>query len=141
MEEQAGISGMGQGDPLLDVVLLFARLALASAFLYSGINKVLRWPAALVEVDQLGLPQPKLALIVTISVQLMGSAMLITGRGLTVGTLLLAAFTIAATLLGHPFWRFGGAKFEHELTTALEHLGLVAGLALLAMIGPGNLAI
>src|SRR3546814_1362196 len=45
----------------------------------------------------------------------------------------LAAFTVIATLIGHPFWTFEGADFQRQLTTALEHLAVVGGfLALTA---------
>jgi putative oxidoreductase len=50
------------------------------------------------------------------------------------GALLLAGFTIAATLLGHRFWLRRRSEFHHELTTNLEHVAIVGGLLLLSVL-------
>ena len=51
-----------------------------------------------------------------------------------VSALLLAGFTVAATLLGHRFWLRRGAEFRLELTTSLEHVAIVGGLLLLSLL-------
>jgi putative oxidoreductase len=51
-----------------------------------------------------------------------------------VGALLLAGFTVAATLLGQRFWLRSGAEFRHELTTSLEHVAIVGGLLLVSLV-------
>jgi uncharacterized membrane protein YphA (DoxX/SURF4 family) len=48
-----------------------------------------------------------------------------------IGAALLAAFTIAATLLGHRFRLRQGDSTRQELTTRLEHLAIVGGLLIL----------
>jgi hypothetical protein len=40
----------------------------------------------------------------------------------------------ARTVLGHSFWRESGAVYVRELTTFLEHVGIIGGL-MLAGIG------
>ena len=141
MSDPLSVGAIGQVGAVQDTALLFARIALASAFLYSGVTKWIGWSDALEELREMGLPFRNVALAATIAVQLSGSAMLVTGLGFTFGALLLAGFTVAATLLGHPFWRFQGARFQRELTTTFEHLGLVGGLLLLASLGPGRIAL
>jgi Flp pilus assembly protein TadB len=54
--------------------------------------------------------------------QLVGGCLVATGLLAWLGALLLAGFTIAATLLGHRFWLRRGTEFRHELTTSLEHV-------------------
>ena len=124
-----------------DWALLAVRVSLSAVFLYSAYVKVSDWNAAIVEFQTVGLPFPAAAVTATVIVQLGGALALLTGVGLAWGALALAAFTAAATVVGHPFWRFSGPDFTRQLTIALEHLGLVGGLVLLAMIGPGQLAI
>ena len=67
-------------------------------------------------------------------IQLLGGCLVATGLFEWLGALLLAGFTVAATLLGHRFRLRRGAEFRHELTTILEHAAIVGGLLLLALL-------
>jgi putative oxidoreductase len=115
--------------------LIAARILLALAFLYSGQDKLRHWRSSVREVAGLGLPWPGLFTVGTIAVQFAGGASLAVGLGARWGAALLAAFTVAATLLGHRFWLLHGVSERRELTTTLEHLGIVGGL-LLIVIAP-----
>jgi transmembrane protein len=44
-------------------------------------------------------------------------------------------FTALATVLAHQFWTPGGVERAHEINTFLEHLPIIAGFVLVAMIG------
>ena len=50
----------------------------------------------------------------------------------------LAAVTVIASLIGHPFWVFEGTEFQRHLTTTLEHLAIVGGFLLVTITGPGR---
>jgi hypothetical protein len=50
------------------------------------------------------------------------------------GALVLAGFTVAATVVGHRFWLRRGAEFRRELTTSLEHVATVGGLLLISLL-------
>ncbi len=122
------------------MLLLLARLALASPFLFSGITKALDFAGATGEVRALTgldpaspLAAPLAALV--IAVQLGGSALLLAkGRAVWLGAALLAAFTLAATLVAHDFWNKPEGAALRDATTFLEHMGLIAGLGLAALI-------
>ena len=115
--------------------VLAARLCLAAVFIYSGIDKLCHWREAVAEVEGLRLPLPALFVTLTILTQLVGGAMVATGLLAPVGAFLLAGFTLLATLLGHRFWLRRGSEMRRELTTALEHLAIVGGLAIVALSG------
>ncbi len=117
--------------------LLAARLCLAAVFLYSGATKLADWSAGIEEFAALGLPMPAPALAATILLQLGAGTALALGWRAGLAALALAAFTAAATLIGHPFWTFDGADFGRQLTTALEHLAIIGGLIAIAAAGPG----
>jgi transmembrane protein len=121
-------------------VALAARIALCSAFLVSGIVKLLDFPGAVVEVRGLTGAEPAILIAaLVIAVQLGGSALVVAGGRLTwLGAGLLAGFTVAATLLGHAFWLKSGADRTHDLNTFFEHLGLVGGFALAAILANGR---
>jgi uncharacterized membrane protein YphA (DoxX/SURF4 family) len=114
--------------------LLIARLCLATVFLYSGVDKLLHWRATLVEVEGYGLPAQPACAALTIVVQLAGGLMVATGYHAGGGALLLAGFTVAATLAAHRFWQHSGDQFRHGLTVSLEHLAIVGGLLMVVLL-------
>jgi uncharacterized membrane protein YphA (DoxX/SURF4 family) len=67
------------------------------------------------------------------AVQLIGGFTVVSGVGAGLGAALLAAFTVLATLLGHPFWSLRGEATRRELTTSLEHLAIIGGLILVIL--------
>ena len=119
------------------VLFVATRLCLAAVFLYSGATKLLFWSGGMEEFAALGLPLPALALGATIVLQLGAGTALAIGWRSGPAALALAAFTVAATLVGHPFWTFDGADFHRQLTIALEHLAIVGGLLAIAAAGTG----
>jgi hypothetical protein len=56
-----------------------------------------------------------------------GGRLVATGFFAWLGALLLAGFTVAATLLRHRFWLRHRSEFRHQLTTSLEHVAIVGG--------------
>lgn len=113
-----------------------ARAALASAFILSGIVKLTDFAGATAEVRALtGLEPAPLVAAAVIAVQLGGSALLlIGGRMAAVGAVLLGGFTLAASIAAHDFWNADAAFWVRQATTFCEHLGLIAGLALAAVL-------
>jgi putative oxidoreductase len=114
--------------------LPIARLCLAAVFLYSAVDKLGHWRSSIEEVKGDGLPFPAAFAAATVFTQLVGGVLVATGFFAWLGAIMLAAFTVAATLLGHRFWLRRGAEYRHELTTSLEHLAIVGGLLLLSFL-------
>ena len=101
----------------------------------SGIAKLLDLPGALGEARQFGLEPAILTVAATILVQIGGSLLVILGRQAWLGAGALGVFTAIATLIAHPFWQVTDpmARF-HERNTFLEHVGLIGGLMLAAIL-------
>ena len=119
---------------MIEYGFLIARLCLAAVFLYSGVDKLTHWRASIEEVRSDGLPWPAAFAGATLFTQLVGGCLVATGFFAWLGALLLAGFTVAATLVGHRFWLRRGSEFAHELTTSLEHVAIVGGLVLLCLL-------
>ena len=119
---------------MIEYGFLIARLCLAAVFLYSGVDKLWHWRASIEEVRGDGLPWPAAFAGATVFTQLVGGCLVATGVFAWLGALLLAGFTVAATLVGHRFWLRRGSEFAHELTTSLEHVAIVGGLVLLCLL-------
>src|SRR6201997_48921 len=113
---------------------LIARLCLAAVFLYSGVDKLWHWRSSIEEVRGDGLPWPAAFAGATVFTQLVGRCLVATGFFAWLGALVLAGFTVAATVVGHRFWLRRGAEFRRELTTRLEHVATVGGLLLISLL-------
>jgi len=101
----------------------------------SGITKLFDLDGALGEARHFGLEPAILTVIATIFVHIGGSLLVILGRQAWLGAGALGVFTAAATLIAHPFWQVADpmARF-HERNTFLEHVGLIGGLMLAAIL-------
>lgn len=121
-------------------VELTARVAIVSAFVASGLSKLIDFPGAVAEVRVLtGLEPAAPVAALVIAVQLAGSTLVILGGRLTwLGAGLLGGFTIVATLLALAFWTKTGADRVNDLTTFFEHAGLVGGFALVSVLASGR---
>lgn len=113
-----------------------ARAGLCLAYVYSGLAKLIDFPAAIAEQQHFGLQPAALFAAATIAVQLGGSALVLFARGrlAALGAAALAGFTVIATIIGHPFWAMTGMERFHNLNAFLEHAGLVGGFMLIALI-------
>ena len=115
-----------------------ARLALASPFLISGVVKLTDFAGAVNEVTGLGLQPAALIAALVIGAQLGGSILFLTRRACWFGAGILAVFTLLATLLAHPFWAFEGPDRGRQTATFFEHVAIMGGLALAALLANGR---
>ncbi|MGX5735013.1 DoxX family protein [Bosea thiooxidans] len=113
-----------------------ARIAAALPFLLSGLSKLADFGGAIAEVRGLtGLEPAILFAVLVIATQLVGSALLIAGGRFTwIGAGLLGGFTIVATLYAHAFWLKPEAERFLNRNIFFEHVSIVGGLALAAIL-------
>lgn len=111
-----------------------ARLCLVSAYLVGGLDKLSDLPAAYAETAHFGLQPAWLWAWATIGVELAGSALVLSGRLVWLGAAMLALFTLAASVLANAFWTMQGAARFAAFNAFFEHLGLIGGFILAAMV-------
>lgn len=111
-----------------------ASAALALAFAFSGVAKLIDFPAAIAEAAHFGLQPAALFAIATIATQLAGALLTVfaSGRWQALGAIALAGFTVISTVIGHAFWSMDGMARFHNRNSFIEHIGLVGGLLLIA---------
>lgn len=101
----------------------------------SGIEKLFDLAGALGETRLFGLEPAPLVVAVTILVQIGGSLLIIVGRQAWLGAGALGVFTAVATLIAHPFWQVADPMLRfHERNIFLEHVGLIGGLMVVAIL-------
>ena len=116
---------------------LFHVSALVLTFIYwwSGLTKLFNFAAAQAEMSHFGLNPPGLFAALTIAVQLGGSALIITGsRWAWLGAGALAVFTLATIPLAHRFWEMEGLVAVLDQAIVHEHISVIGGLALAAIL-------
>jgi uncharacterized membrane protein YphA (DoxX/SURF4 family) len=111
---------------------LLARLALVSAYLIGGFNKLFDFAGAIAEQEHFGLHPGWLWASVVIVVELVGSALVLTGRWVWLGAGGLGVLTMVAMLTANNFWAMAGDDRFMALNSFFEHLGLIAGLVVVA---------
>ena len=117
------------------VFAILARATLTLPYWWSGVAKLTNLHGALAEASGLGLKPAGLVVATTILIQLGGSLMLILGRLGWLAAGALGVFTALATVIAHPYWTVADpAERFHALNTFLEHIGLIGGFMLAAIL-------
>ena len=131
----------GRRDPRwVDAVLdwrwtwLLARVALTGAYILGGVTKLLNFSAAVAEQEHFGLHPGWLWAAVTIAVELIGPALVIAGRRAWLGAGALGALTAVATVVANDFWNQQGQARFAATNSFFEHIGLIAGFVLAALL-------
>jgi uncharacterized membrane protein YphA (DoxX/SURF4 family) len=115
-------------------LLPVARIALTSAFLIGGIQKLVDFPGAVAEQAHFGLQPAWLWAAAAILVELAGSALVIFGRWVWLGAGGLGVLTAVAMLTANSFWTMTGHDRFMALNAFFEHLGVIAGLVLVSVM-------
>ena len=117
-------------------LLPIARVALVSAFLIGGIQKLADFPAAIAEQAHFGLQPAVLWAVAAIVVELGGSILVIVGRWVWLGAGGLGVLTAVSMLVANNFWAQAGHDRFMATNAFFEHLGLIAGLVLTTALSP-----
>jgi uncharacterized membrane protein YphA (DoxX/SURF4 family) len=118
----------------LSWLLPVSRIALISAFLIGGIQKLVDFPAAVAEQAHFGLQPAWLWATAAIVVELGGSALVIVRRWVWLGAGGLGVLTAVAMLTANDFWAKTGNDRFIAVNDFFEHLGLIAGLVLVSVL-------
>jgi putative oxidoreductase len=128
-------------EPFASWILLVARLCLSLVFLVSAVHKAIWYQKALDEFRLARVPMIGVMLPATILFHLVASICVIVGFHVPEAAVTLAVFTLVATERAHAFWRFEGPARLDRGRYALANLGVIGGLLLLAVVGPGRLVL
>jgi uncharacterized membrane protein YphA (DoxX/SURF4 family) len=138
-----GMTALGRTDPdprWVDAILdwrwtwLAARIALTGAFILGGLTKLLDFPAAVAEQEGLGLYPGWLWAGTAIVVELIGPTLIISGRLVWLGAGALGVLTAIATVTANDFWALHGHERFVAANTFFEHISIIAGFVMAALI-------
>ncbi|QIB35552.1 DoxX family protein [Ancylobacter pratisalsi] len=116
------------------ITAFVARLLLVFMFLGSGIDKLVNFGNAQEEMAYFGLNPPALFAVLTIIAQLGGAALILINRATWLGAGGLAIFTVLTIPIAHHFWTMEGEARLIEFYFVVEHLAVVGGMMLVAIL-------
>ncbi len=111
-----------------------ARLALTGAYILGGLTKLFDFSAAVAEQQHFGLHPPLLWAMITIVVELVAPALIVSGRLVWLGAGALGVLTAIASFVANDFWNLQGQAHFMALNAFFEHIGLIAGFVMAALI-------
>jgi uncharacterized membrane protein YphA (DoxX/SURF4 family) len=86
------------------------------------------------DVERVGLHPGLLWALLTIAVEVTGPMLIISGRYVWLGTGMLGIFTCLANLLVNRFWEMAGDGRFVAINSFFEHIALIAGFILAALV-------
>jgi uncharacterized membrane protein YphA (DoxX/SURF4 family) len=114
------------------VVHWIALLGLCAAYLQGGFNKATDFGSAIGEMQHFGLAPAAPFAVATIAIELVASALILTGFYRWLGALGLAGFTLMATFTANRFWEMASVERFMAANSFFEHFGLIGGFLLVA---------
>jgi putative oxidoreductase len=93
------------------------------------------------QLDAVGVSRFVLLGYLVALIEVVCGLMVMLGYRTRFAALVLALFVIGTIVVGHPFWAMEGQLRAVNLTHALKNLSIIAGLLIIAALGPGRYAL
>lgn len=123
------------------VLILVARILLMVLFLFSGWGKLTNFAGTVTYMASLGAPLPWLATLIAVVMEVFVALALLLGVYTRSLALLFVWFVLGTSLIGHPYWALEGQERAMNQVQFLKNLSIMGGLLLLAVTGPGKIAL
>jgi putative oxidoreductase len=124
-----------------DVIILAARLLLATLFLIFGWRKLRDYSGTVTQLVQLRAPAPVLAAAVSIFMEIPVALAVAVGAFAHGAALLLAFYALGTAFIGHRYWALKGAELVDSMDGFYKDLSIMGGLLLLYITGAGRYSI
>ena len=122
---------------LQNSLTLASRLIFVAFFLPAGISKLTGFSGTVGYIASVGLPLPALGATLALSVEILGSLALLAGFGTRVAALVLALFTLIASVFFHAYWAVPADQAFVTQLLFFKNIAVVGGLLALAANGAG----
>jgi putative oxidoreductase len=120
---------------------LIGRVLIAALFIPAGISKIGGFEGTVGYIASVGLPLATAGAIVAILVEVVAGAALLVGYRTKQAALVLALFTLVATVLFHNFWAMPEDQAFMQQLMFMKNIAVVGGLLVVAALGGGAWAI
>ena len=124
-----------------DCWLLLARIGMARLFLFSGLEKIVRYHDFVGFATSGGLTIAATVAPFVIFAEIAGSFMLILGWNARAAAIFFAGFCVILGPWFHQFWNASPEKWQESVDGFFHHFVMASGFVLLAIHGPGTLSL
>jgi uncharacterized membrane protein YphA (DoxX/SURF4 family) len=115
-------------------MLPLLRVALVSAYVVGGVNKLMDFHGAILEQEHFGLRPGAIWAALAIAVEIGGSLCVVFNRFVWLGAGGLGTLTAVAMLVANDFWNRTGIGHFIALNSFFEHLGLLSAFVMVVWI-------
>lgn len=120
---------------------LLARLLMAALFLPAGISKIGGFAGTAGYIGSVGLPLPEVGAALAIAIEVIAPILLIIGLYTRQAALVLAVFTLLASVFFHNYWAMPAEQQFMQSLMFFKNVGVVGGLLAIAAFGAGKLSL
>jgi putative oxidoreductase len=124
-----------------DLGLLVFRILLVALFPISAYYKIIQWPAIATVLDKAGAPFATYVAGIGTGVELVFPFLVILGLWTRPAAAGLILYTLAATYIGHPFWKVPPEAYFMQLMSFMKNMSIIGALIALMAVGPGRIAL
>ncbi|MFB6300550.1 MAG: DoxX family protein [Halobacteriales archaeon] len=118
------------------IALLFGRLLFGGVIAFMGLNHFLQIDQLTGYAEHKGLPAPKLSVLASGAVLVLGGLSIMVGVFPTIGAITVTVFLLISGVLMHDFWAVPEEQQQDELTQFLKNTIMAGGaLAFAALAG------
>ena len=120
---------------------LLGRLLIVALFLPAGLAKLSGFDGTVGYFTSLGIAVPTLAVVATIFVEVVGSLALLVGFQTRVVAVVMALFTLVASIAAHAYWAAPADQAFVAQLLFFKNIAVIGGLLVLAASGAGQWSI
>jgi putative oxidoreductase len=124
-----------------DTLALVGRVLLALLFVPAGFGKLMGFAGTVGYISSVGAPLPQVAAVLAIIVELGLGLMLLVGFKTRLTAIVLAVFTVAASVMFHNYWSMPADKAFVNQLMFFKNIAIAGGLLAFAAFGAGRFSI
>ena len=124
-----------------DTLALIGRVLIALLFVPAGFGKLTGFAGVVGYIGSVGLPLPQLGAVIAIVVELGVGLMFLVGYKTRIAAIVLAVFTVAASIFFHNYWALPADKAMVNQLMFFKNIAVAGGLLAFAAFGAGRFSI
>ncbi len=134
-------AGAGAATAGQDALLLAARVLLGAIFVQSGFGKLMALGGFIAGLESQGVPMAAVMGTIGALVEAFGGLAVVLGAWTRLAALLVAAFTVAATLIAHRYWDAAPEAMKMQQIQFMKNVAIIGGFLALVAAGGGRFSI
>ncbi|KAA0595768.1 putative oxidoreductase [Azospirillum lipoferum] len=124
-----------------DALLLAARILLGAIFVQSGFGKLMALGGFIAGMESQGVPMATIVAPIGALVEAFGGLAIVLGAWTRLAALLVAAFTVAATVIAHRYWDAAPDAMKMQQIQFMKNLAIIGGFLSLVASGGGRFSV